>query len=119
MIPNIDPKTLKNMMAKMGIKSNEVSALSVTIHCTDRDIVIESPQVMQVEMQGNVSFQISGRVSEKPKSPEQSIEISEDDVKLVADRTGASSEAARKALADANGDIAAAIVDLTGNYSFQ
>jgi nascent polypeptide-associated complex subunit alpha len=110
MMPNIDPRTLKSMMAKMGIKSSELNADKVIISCADKDIVITDPQVTMIEAQGTKSFQIAGTITENEKSV--SIEISEDDVKMVMESSGASEEDARKALEDSNGDIAKAILEL-------
>ncbi len=110
MMPNIDPRTLKSMMAKMGIKSSELNADKVIISCADKDIVITDPQVTMIEAQGTKSFQIAGTITENEKSI--SIEISEDDVKMVMESSGASEEDARKALEDSNGDIAKAILEL-------
>lgn len=110
MMPNIDPRTLKSMMAKMGIKSSELNADKVVISCADKDIVITDPQVTMIEAQGTKSFQIAGTITENEKSV--SIEISEDDVKMVMESSGASEEDARKALEDSNGDIAKAILEL-------
>ncbi|MEM3883524.1 MAG: nascent polypeptide-associated complex protein [Methanothrix sp.] len=110
MMPNIDPRTLKSMMAKMGIKSSELNADKVVISCADKDIVITDPQVTMIEAQGTKSFQIAGTITENEKSV--SIEISEDDVKMVMGSSGASEDDARKALEDSNGDIAKAILEL-------
>jgi nascent polypeptide-associated complex subunit alpha len=110
MMPNIDPRTLKSMMAKMGIKSSELNADRVVISCADRDIVITDPQVTVIEAQGTKSFQIAGTITENEKSV--SIEISEDDVKMVMESSGASEEDARKALESSGGDIAKAILEL-------
>ena len=110
MMPNIDPRTLKSMMAKMGIKSSELNADKVIISCADKDIVITDPQVTMIEAQGTKSFQIAGTITENEKSV--SIEISEDDVKMVMESSGASEENARKALEDSDGDIAKAILEL-------
>ncbi|WP_371801903.1 NAC domain-containing protein [Candidatus Lokiarchaeum ossiferum] len=41
-----------------------------------------------------------------------SVEITEEDIKLVAMQTGVSDKVAKKALKDANGDLARAIIDL-------
>ena len=98
------------MMAKMGIKSSELNADKVIISCADKDIVITDPQVTMIEAQGTKSFQIAGTITENEKSV--SIEISEDDVKMVMESSGASEEDARKALEDSNGDIAKAILEL-------
>ena len=51
MMPNIDPRTLKNMMSKMGIKSEDVKSHKVIIECEDKDIVIDMPQITKIEMQ--------------------------------------------------------------------
>lgn len=110
MMPNIDPRTLKSMMAKMGIKSSELNADKVVISCADKDIVITDPQITMIEAQGTKSFQIAGTITENEKSV--SIEISEDDVKMVMESSGASEDDARKALEDSNGDIAKAILEL-------
>ncbi|EQD29545.1 nascent polypeptide-associated complex protein, partial [mine drainage metagenome] len=67
MMPNIDPRTLKNMMAKMGIKSSEVEAEKVVISCADRDIIITEPQITMIEAQGTTSFQIAGTITEQEK----------------------------------------------------
>ncbi|MGC8538127.1 MAG: nascent polypeptide-associated complex protein [Candidatus Micrarchaeia archaeon] len=111
MMPNMDPRTLKNLMSKMGIKSSEVSADSVTISCSDRDILIRNPQVTKIEAQGMVSFQISGDIEEKEKSID--IEITDDDIRMVMEKAGIEDrEKAEQALKDANGDIAEAIMRL-------
>ena len=64
MMPNIDPRQLKRMMDSMGIKSSEIKAGRVVIEGAEMDIVIENPQVTQINAQGNVSFQISGDIKE-------------------------------------------------------
>ena len=43
MMPNIDPRQMKAMMAKMGIKSTELPATKVTIESEGKSIVITSP----------------------------------------------------------------------------
>ena len=65
MMPNIDPRTMKNMMAKMGIKSTEIPASKVVIESDGKNIVITNPQVTMIEAQGTTSFQISGDVTEQ------------------------------------------------------
>jgi len=107
MFPNIDPKALKGMMDKLGIKSSEIPAEKVIIDCGDREIIIENPSVVLIEGKGMQSFQISGSVTEVKKSG-----VSEDDVKLVQQQTGTNVEDARSALEMSNGDIAEAILKL-------
>ncbi len=111
-MPNIDPRQLKSMMEKMGIKSSEIDAKMVIIECDDKRIEIREPQVTRIEAQGSVSFQISGDVSES--MIETKVEITEDDIKTVMDSTGKDKNSAMAALEESNGDIAAAIISLKG-----
>lgn len=107
MLPNMDPRALKGMMDKLGIKSSEIPAEKVVIDCGDREILIENPSVVLIEGKGMQSFQISGNVTEVKKSG-----VSEDDVKLVQQQTGTNAEEARSALEMSNGNIAEAILKL-------
>jgi nascent polypeptide-associated complex subunit alpha len=101
----MDPKQMSRMMKQMGIDTKEVDAKKVVIETGSELIEITSPQVVQIEMQGQKSFQISGIVETKAK-------ISEDDLKMVMEQTSCTREDAEKALKDANGDIAEAILKL-------
>jgi nascent polypeptide-associated complex subunit alpha len=113
MMPNMDPRAMKNLMAKMGIKSSEIDAQRVIIETADQNIIIENPQVNKIEAQGTVSFQISGDITESAK--EKKIEVTQGDIDLVAEKTGISdNELIRNALLENNGDIAQAIIALTG-----
>lgn len=110
-MPNMDPRAMKSMLAKMGIKTEEINALRVTIECSDKNIVIESPQVTAISAQGSVSYQIAGEVREEHKAV--SIEITEDDIKTVMEQTGVKDRASvEEALKNSNGDIAEAIIAL-------
>lgn len=105
------------MMQKMGMKVDEVPEVSqVIIRTTSKDIVIEAPNVTTVTVQGQLMYQIAGgTVSEaQPQAPTQS-SPPESDVQLVAQQTGKSMEEARKALAEAGGDLAKAILMLKGS----
>lgn len=112
MIPNLDPRALKRMMDSMGMKNTEIDAARVVIEGKEKDIIIEQPAVTMIDMQGVKSFQISGNIREIEKS----VEISEDDVKIVMEQAGVAEESkAREALKEVNGDIASAILKLKGN----
>lgn len=114
-MPNVDPKQLKKMMDRMGIKSSEIDAQRVIIESSEGDIIIDEPQVILIEAQGTKSFQISGSVSEKPKELPK-IEISEDDIKMVKEQSGIDDDnLARAALEESNGNIAEAILKLKDN----
>lgn len=104
MMPNIDPRQMEQLMRKMGMSSKQLSAKRVIIETEEeQNIVIEDPQVTEITMQGQKSFQISGNVSYKSS-------ISEEDIKMVMDQAGVSKEAAAEALKKSNGDLAEAIL---------
>ena len=105
----INPKKMQSMLNKMGIKQEEVEANRVILEREDGNIVIENPQVMKVVMQGQETWQIVGDVKEESDMDK----ISEEDVSLVAEKTGKSHEEAKNALDSADGDIAAAIMKLS------
>ena len=110
MIPGINPRDMQKAMKRLGIKQEEVEALEVIIRTADREIIIANPQVSKVNMMGQETFQVSGIIDERPLSSEP--EISEDDIKTVAEQTGASDKEAKRAIEKNNGDLAKAIMDL-------
>lgn len=110
MSPNINPRQMKQAMKRMGIQMDEIDAESVVIRCADKDIIIENPQVVKTVMQGQTMFQISGNVKEQVS--EIRIEISDEDVKMVAEQARVSEEKAKIALEESKGDIAGAIIKL-------
>lgn len=113
MMGGMDPRAMKGMLAKMGIKTIDIDASRVIIECGDRNIIIDNPEVTQIEAQGQKSFQIAGAVSEQEKKV--IMEVTEDDIKMVMDKTGITDkEKVKQALISTNGDIAQAILDLTG-----
>ncbi len=93
-------------MRQMGVKQEELPAEEVIIRLADRDIIIPVPTVMLVDMMGQVSFQISGEVEERPR--EAAPEISDADVDAVVSQCGCTPEEARKKLEENSGDIAKA-----------
>ncbi|MBI5158994.1 Nascent polypeptide-associated complex protein [Candidatus Micrarchaeota archaeon] len=106
MIPGMDPKQMMRMMQQMGIKTKQVVAKRVVIEQEDGSkLVVSSPQVVQIEMQGQTSFQIMGSVGEEASGP------SVEDIQMVVEQTGASKEEAVAALKETN-DIAEAILKL-------
>ena len=108
MLPGMDPKQMSKMMKQMGIKSDELEATKVTIELRDGSrLVVFEPSVVQIEMQGQKSFQVSGKVHEEQ-------EAGEDDIKMVMESAGCSREEAMNALRETGGDIAEAIIRLKG-----
>jgi len=102
----MDPKNMAKMMKQMGIKSEELEATKVTIELKEGGrLVVFEPQVVQIEMQGQKSFQISGKVQEEQ-------DAGEDDIRMVQEAAGVSREEAMNALRETGGDIAEAIIRL-------
>lgn len=116
------PRDMEKAMRKMGVKLETLDAAEeVIIRLPDKEILISSPQVFITDTKGHKIFQISGNVSERPHSHEpekeaveeiKHAEIPEEDIRLVAQQTGASIEEAKAALMDAGGDLAQAILSL-------
>src|SRR3989344_8114033 len=97
-IGKLDPKKMQAMMKQLGIKQEEIEANRVIIERDSGNIVIENPSVTKVDMQGNETWQIMGEAKEEEAG------ISEEDVKLVMEKTGKSEKEARNALEE-TGDI--------------
>ena len=108
MLPGMDPKNMAKVMKQMGIKSEDIDATKVVIELKEGGrLVVFEPSVVQIEMQGQKSFQISGKISEEH-------EAGEDDIKMVMEAAGVSREEAMNALRETGGDIAEAIIQLKG-----
>jgi nascent polypeptide-associated complex subunit alpha len=105
----MDPKKISGLMKSMGIKTEEIQATEVVIKTAGKELVVKNPQVTAIDFSGQKSFQIMGTVEERVSEG-----ASEEDVALVAEKTGATKEKARKALKEAKGDIAEAIMALQG-----
>ncbi len=109
MLPGIDPKKMNAIMKQMGISQQEIDAQKVIIEKTDGSkITIENPSVQKIKMQGQETFQIAGEISE-----EEGEAFSEDDIKMVVEKTGCTHDQAKKVLEQTKGDIAEAILELS------
>jgi nascent polypeptide-associated complex subunit alpha len=106
----MNPKKMKQMMKQMGISVDEISDVEqVIIRTPDKDIVFNDANVSIMNAQGVDTYQIVGT----PEEVAREVEIPEDDVRLVTEQTGVSEEKAKKALKNANGDLAEAIMQLS------
>ena len=106
----MNPRKMQQMMRQLGIQQQEIPATEVIIRSEGKEIVISNPSVQKVNMMGQETFQISGEIEERETSIP--LEISEEDIKTVVEQTGANPKDARKALEEAKGDLAQAILDL-------
>jgi len=111
MLPGLggmNPKKMQAMMKQMGISQEDIPAERVIIEKPDGKLIIENPSVQKVTMQGQESFQITGDISESTTE----VQFSDEDVSLVAEKTGKSKEEALQAL-EKTKDIAEAIIQLS------
>lgn len=105
----ISQRQAKRMMKRLGMEVEEVrDAKQVIIRTSNKEIVIDDPEVTITKMHDQKIFQImGGRVAEREIVKEV---ILEEDVKLVAQQASVSLDAARKALESTKGDLAQAIL---------
>lgn len=137
----MNPKQMDAMMRKMGITTETVKATEVIIVKPDGNIHIKDPNISIMTVQGERTWQITGRevagpkdeklptkglkekapeVKPKEATPEKSHEerprsgpvYAEQDVTLVMDQTGCSEKEARKALEASDGQPAEAILHI-------
>ncbi|AEA47294.1 nascent polypeptide-associated complex protein [Archaeoglobus veneficus] len=103
-----NPNQLKKMMKQMGINMEEIAAEEVIIRTRSEELVFKNPTVTKIAAKGMETFQIVGSYEVIERKPP----ISEEDVKLIMEQAGVSEEVARKALEEANGDLAEALLKL-------
>ncbi len=108
MLPGMNPAKMQSMMKQMGINQKDIPASRVVIECEGENVIIENPQVVEIDMKGNKSFQISGDVRR-----EESSIFSDEDVKIVMEKTGSDEERVREVLEKNKGDIAESIGELS------
>ena len=113
MIPGMqmNSRQMKQAMKKMGVQQEELEAQQVIIRLSDKDIILDNPDVAKVNMMGQDTFQVSGGdMTEEQRDSTAS--INEEDVSTVAEQAGVDDNRARQALETTGGDIAQAIMDL-------
>ncbi|WOF16413.1 nascent polypeptide-associated complex protein [Methanoplanus sp. FWC-SCC4] len=111
MIPGVNPKQMKQMMKKLGMKMEEIEDVErVVVYTKKGNYVFEGAEVVLTTMQGMTTYQIQGA---EPVFEEAEIQIPEDDVKMVAEQAGVSEDKALLTLKETKGDIAEAILKLS------
>lgn len=120
----VSPRALRRMQERLlssaGIEVNELGEATVTIELGDRKITLRRATVVQVEGPMGRMYQIVGgeelvgeaEAPREPEEPVQTVEVSEEDVALVAAQANVTEEEARRALIEAGGDLAKAILSL-------
>lgn len=99
------------MMQRMGMETKEIKdVIEVIIKTADKDIIIEEPNVMSLVMDRQKIFQVIGGNQREEVPDQDTVEISENDIKLVVEQANVNPEEARRALEESEGDLARAIV---------
>ena len=120
----LNSRKMKQMMEQMGIDIEEIDAQEVVITTPDGKLVFTDAEVQKMDAQGQETYQVVGSPelreadaleadadedSEEATEAADDAGVPDDDIELVAQRTGASEEAAREALEATGGDLAAAV----------
>ena len=118
----LNPRKMQKMMEQMGIEMDELDADRVVVDLADGDrLVFDAPDVTRMEARGQQTYQVVGEperredgevtAADGPSTAEEDggAGVPDDDVELVAQRTGVDEETARAALEAEGGDLAAAI----------
>lgn len=102
-MPGMDPRQMEKVMRQMGLKTKQIASERVIIETSEGNILITKPEITEIDMHGQKSYQISGTVSFEEG-------IKQEDITLIMEQAGCTEAAAREALLAAKGDIAEAIL---------
>ncbi len=104
-------------MNKLGMSMEPIEGVNrVIIEAKDGNYIFDDAEVVAMTMQGTTTYQLTGTPKFEPAkvidSEPLEVEITEDDIALVAMQAGVSEDTAKAALIETNGDIAEAIMKL-------
>ncbi|SEH12570.1 Nascent polypeptide associated complex NAC [Natronorubrum sediminis] len=121
----LNPRKMEQMMEQMGIDVEDIDAEEVIIRTDEYDLVFNDAEVTKMDARGQETYQVIGSPEQVESGAAGSAggtggdadadaggAIPDDDVELVAARTGVSEDDARAALEDVDGDLAAAVESL-------
>lgn len=107
----INPRKMASMMKQMGIEVNEIENVEeVIIRTPDKDIIFKDAEVSIMDARGMKTYQVIGT----PQEVAREVKIPEEDINLVMEQAKCSENDARIALKETKGDIAAAILKISG-----
>ena len=107
-------RQMRRMMDKMGLDMQEIPNVQEVIIKTDKkEIILSKPQVTEMKSKDNSIFTVT---AESYEEKELEVQIfSDEDIALVCQQANVDEETAKNALAEAEGDLARAILLLTTN----
>ena len=114
MLPGISSRQARRLLQKLGLQMKEFEGVKeVILRMEDgRELVVESPLVYQLASKDLSMLNIIGKLVERKATAEEEISLSEEDVELIMQQTGASRDEAIQALIESGGDLAEAILKL-------
>lgn len=102
----MNPSDVQKMMKQMGMRMEEIDANEVIIKCNDIQIRIINPQVILANIMGKKVYQVSGEESF------EKVETTEEDVKMIMEKTGKDKDTVIKKLKELDNDLAKVIAEL-------
>src|SRR5205809_7938031 len=115
----VNPRQMRQAMKRLGIEQEELAGVEeVVIRTATKEYVIRDPNVTAMTAQGQKIWTVVGEPIVRDRADAKKTEgtttpaIPDEDVKLVAEKAGVSEEDARKALEEAGGEPAEAIIRL-------
>ena len=120
-------RQMRRRMQQQGIDMEQVEATRVIIEGPNKSLIIDQPEVILMKQMGQEIYQVIGDARETSEEEEiiksevdedlltqdeVKVEITENDIMLVASQANVSIEEARSVLNDCEGDIAKAILFL-------
>jgi len=98
---------MQQMMKQMGMDMDEIDADKVEIHIGNQKMVFENPEISKINAQGQEIFNLQGKYSKQKLQTGPS----DEDIKLVQEKTDCTEEEAKEALENA-GDVAEAVMQV-------
>ena len=99
-------------MKKLGMQVEQIEdVISIVIKTPKGNYIFDAAEVTAMTMQGTTTYQIIG----EPRFEEAAPDIPKEDVAMVAAQANVSEEKAKDALVTTKGDIAEAIMLLSGS----
>ena len=104
---------MRRMIDKMGLDVDEIkNVLEVVIKTDKKEIIIEKPSVSEMKSKDATIFTVTADSGYSERELEVPV-FPDEDIDMVCEETGVDREKAAGALAEADGDLARAILALS------
>ena len=102
----MNPKNMEKMLKRLGMQVKELPVEEVILKFWTYQVKIKNPEVAVMNVMGKNVYQVAGEEKKEPLAP------SEEDIKLVMEKTGKDRETVLEKLKQLNNDLAKAIIEL-------